>query len=353
MLSSHVWLPGMLMVLLVSTCLAEVEPLVWKRLADLPNSVGVAGAFGGVVSDKLLVAGGANFPAAVPWEGGKKVWHDTVFVLDRPDRNWIIAGKLPRALGYGISATHRDTVVCVGGSDERRHYAEAFRLSWQAGKITTIALPALPISMANGCGALVGDTLFVAGGQEKPDSQQALGSVYQLDLSAAEPHWVPVEKCPGSGRIFATAVACDGGFWLIGGAELVDGADGNVERRYLRDAYRFDSAGGWKRIADLPRAVVAAPSPALCDETGIFVFGGDDGSQLGLQRPEDHQGFSKQVLRYDLKKGEWQETGAFPAARVTAPCVAWNHLGVIASGEVRPGVRSPEVWSVLWPPRSK
>ena len=37
-------------------------------------------------------------------------------------------------------------------------------------------------------------------------------------------------------------------------------------------------------------------------------------------------------------------TGALPAARVTTPCVYWAGSWVIPSGEVRPGVCSPEVW---------
>ena len=34
----------------------------------------------------ILVAGGANFPDKKPWEGGKKVWYDTVFVLETAGR---------------------------------------------------------------------------------------------------------------------------------------------------------------------------------------------------------------------------------------------------------------------------
>ena len=52
----------------------------WERLPSLPDREGFAGLFAGVSGGALLVAGGANFPDAKPWEGGKKVWYDTVFV---------------------------------------------------------------------------------------------------------------------------------------------------------------------------------------------------------------------------------------------------------------------------------
>jgi N-acetylneuraminate epimerase len=102
----------------------------WERLPSLPDKEGFAGPFAGTSRGVLLVAGGANFPEKKPREGGKKVWSDTVFALSRPGGEWRVAGKLPRPLGYGVSVTHRDGVVCVGGSDSERHHADAFRLEW-------------------------------------------------------------------------------------------------------------------------------------------------------------------------------------------------------------------------------
>jgi N-acetylneuraminic acid mutarotase len=320
----------------------------WDRLPPLPDEEGFAGAFAGVSGGVLLVAGGANFPDKKPWDGGKKVWYDTIFVLDRPAGAWKVAGRLPRPLGYGVSVTHRDAVVCVGGSDADRHYADAFRLEWKAGRVVLTNLPALPGLVANASGALVGDTLYVAGGQDRPEARDVLKAAWKIDLAAAEPKWRRVADCPG-GRMLAVAAAFDGAFWLVGGVDLVVKGE-NVERRYLRDAYRYDRDKGWARIADLPRPVAAAPSPAPADATGFYLMGGDDGSQVGVA-PGRHRGFGRQVLRYDPKTAKWAEAGAMPVARVTVPCVLWNKSWVIPSGEARPGVRSPGVWS--WTPGKK
>src|SRR5262245_7584845 len=89
----------------------------WERLAPLPDKEGFAGSFAGVSNGTLLVAGGANFPDKKPWEGGTKRWTDTVFVLEKPDGQWKVAGKLPRPLGYGVAVTHGASIVCAGGSD--------------------------------------------------------------------------------------------------------------------------------------------------------------------------------------------------------------------------------------------
>jgi N-acetylneuraminate epimerase len=317
----------------------------WERLPSLPDKEGFAGPFAGASRGVLLVAGGANFPEKKPWEGGKKVWYDTVYALDRPDGEWRVVGKLPRPLGYGVSATHRDGVVCVGGSDSGHHHADTFRLEWNAGKVVTTPLPPLPRPVANACGAVVGDSLYVAGGQESPDATETLRTIFRIDLSAEKPAWREIEPWPGGGRMLAVAASMDGLFWLAGGTDLVVGEGEKVERRYLKDAYRYDPGRGWKRLGDLPRPVVAAPSPAPVDGSGFFVLGGDDGSKVGFSPPERHPGFAREILRLDRKTETWAEDGALTTPRVTTPLVWWNDAWVMPSGEVRPGVRSPEVWS--------
>jgi len=71
-------------VAVLSTLTLWAEPL-WKPLPPIPDPVGVAAPFAGVSGGALIVAGGANFPDRPPWQGGTKVWHDAVWVLDKPE----------------------------------------------------------------------------------------------------------------------------------------------------------------------------------------------------------------------------------------------------------------------------
>ena len=52
---------------------AQPAALTWKQLPPLPDKLGFAGSFAGVSGGALIVAGGANFPEAMPWAGGPKV----------------------------------------------------------------------------------------------------------------------------------------------------------------------------------------------------------------------------------------------------------------------------------------
>lgn len=321
--------------------------MVWQRMTPLPDALGVAAPFAGVSGDALLVAGGANFPGQMPWEGGKKVWHDRVWVLTEPRGPWRGAGQLARPLAYGVCVSTAEGVLCAGGSDADRHYPEVFRLRWKDRKLGTEALPALPIALAGASGALVEGKLFVACGAERPGEQEASNRAFVLDLLSATPAWQELPRLPGKPRILAAAAAWGGRFFLLGGAALEKDAEGKIGRTYLRDAWSYEAASGWKRLADLPKPSVAAPSPAPVVQDRLLLIAGDDGSRVGFQPVEKHPGFPGAVLVYDPKQDRWSEAGETPAPRATVPCVEWRGTFVIPSGEVRPGVRSPEVWSLM------
>ncbi len=320
------------------------DGLVWKQLPSLPDPLGFAGPFAGVSGISLVVAGGANFPDKMPWEGGKKVWHDRVWVLDKPDGTWREGSKLPRPLGYGVSVSAPDGVVCVGGSDSERHYADVFLLNVAQSR----PLAPLPIPLANMAGALVGDDVYIAGGAEAPGEQAATNRAFVLSLKNNA--WREIEPLPGKARILATAAASEGEFYVFGGVALVPGPDGKVVREYLRDAWKYELGKGWSALPMMPKAVAAAPSPAPIVGERAWILGGDDGSRAGFKPVENHPGFVGEALSFPVDRRirvhPWESLDAVKAPRATVPAVKWSGLVVIPSGEVRPGVRSPEVWGV-------
>lgn len=340
------WRLAALLVAFSAMNLTAADDLRWTQLPALPDREGFAAMYAGAHNGVLLAAGGANFPGRRPWEGGAKVWYDTVYALDRPEGAWKVAGKLPRPLGYGVSVATSAGLVCVGGSDAVGHHTNVFRLAWTPAGLQSTALPPLPRPCANLCGTAVGSVLYVAGGSESPVSTTALRTFWSLDLRALEQGWRELEPWPGPGRMLATAAAHGGSFYVLGGAGLKADAGGRPEREWLRDAYRFTPGQGWVRIADLPRVAVAAPTPApVRDGRWLLVLGGDDGAQVAAS-PAEHKGFPRDILAYDVVKDQWTRSGTVPFSKVTVPVAEWNGRWVVISGEQRPGIRSPEVWSL-------
>lgn len=327
--------------LMVATAQAALD---WKPFPAIPDREGFAGSFAGASGSALLVAGGANFPDKRPWEGGTKVWYDRVFVLEPGAAAWREAGRLPAVSGYGVSVALDDGLLLIGGGDAKRNFSEVWLARWDGRDVKFSAWPNLPKPLAMAAGARVGRTIFVAGGLDRPDATQAQKLFFALDLDHVSDGWRELAPWPGPERMLATAGARGADFFLFSGARLITDAAGKTTREWLRDAYRYTPGAGWKRIADLPRVSVAAPSPAPDVGGKLFVIGGDDGAQASVA-PTVHKGFPRDVLAYDPVVDAWTHAGEVPFSLVTTTPAEWRGKIVIPGGEQRPGVRSSAVWA--------
>ena len=333
-----------------SAAIMESPTLQWTRLPVLPDAEGFASAFAGASHGALLVAGGANFPGKRPWEGGTKTWYDEVFVLTSAKEGWHVGGKLPRPNAYGVSFTTPAGVVCAGGGDAREHLRDVFLLAWEQGRLNTKSLPALPGPMAFGSGAAEGSQVYLFGGITRPDATTALATFLTMDMSAAAPAWKELPPCPGPARMLAQVGMIGSEFFVCGGVSLSAGPDGKAVRTYLHDAYAYSPAKGWRKLADMPHAIAAAPSPMPVAPTGeLLVISGDDGQRGHLIGP-NHPGFPQDVLAYDARRDTWRKAGEAPISRATAPTAFWNGSWIVASGEKKPGYRTNEVWALRYSP---
>ncbi len=331
----------------------------WKEGAQLPDKDGLAGSYAGVSNGALIIAGGANFPGNTrPWAGGVKTWHDSVWVLETPGGQWKAAGTLPRPMGYGVSLSAQNALICLGGGDAGSNYKDAFILRYADGKITREALPDLPAPVINACGAIMNGTIYLAGGVNtlNGSTEQQFWSL-SLDATAGKQEWKVLPPLPGASRMLAMAGTMNGNFYLFGGVHQPAGAP----REYLKDCWEYTPATGWKKIADLPHPLAAAPTPAYtAGQSHLLLFGGDDGSNAAKVNDlkDEHPGFSQDVLAYNIITDTWSVTGAMPVSKkadasanphasvyapVTTPLVIWNGTIVLPGGEARPAVRSRHV----------
>ena len=327
--------------------------LSWGEMPSLPAPR--SGQMVGVSEGALLSIGGTDFPVPL-FAGGRKVWYGEVLAL-RPGRTaWEAVGQLDHPLAYGGSVTTADGVITIGGADAERHYATVsrwrLRTEGDARRIGRTDLPSLPGPLAMAGAALLGQRIYVAGGQHSPTAPRAERRLWSLDLARPEAGWTEHEPWPGPGRILPVLIAQGDALYLFSGAELVETAEGAPVRAYLRDGYRFRPSEGWRRIADLPRPTVAAPAVAV-GQSHLFVFGGDDGSLAPRVRElgENHPGFSREVLAYHTITNTWVKAGEIPRGLVTTAAVPWEGRFVIPGGEDRPGHRLSKVLTATLPSR--
>ncbi|MFO0943321.1 MAG: hypothetical protein U0930_21510 [Pirellulales bacterium] len=154
--------------------------------------------------------------------------------------------------------------------------------------------------------------------------------------------------------------------FLLSGAALSEGSDGKPVRRYLSDGYRYHPSSGWSKLADMPRAAVAAPSPAavvrleksfrksgsskessqpeIDTSAGIVVLGGDDGTKVDFRPIDQHPGFPSTALVYSIQHDSWLEVPmGISDSQVTTALIEYEKKLIIPSGEIRPGVRTSKV----------
>jgi N-acetylneuraminate epimerase len=121
----------MLTMLIADTIIAQ-SPAEWSVqfniAATLPPAagkqmtLGFAGAVSGVHQNHLLVAGGANFPEALPWKGGKKIYYAGVYLYkqEKGELKLVQQGiTLPESIAYAAVCTTSDGIVYMGGENEK------------------------------------------------------------------------------------------------------------------------------------------------------------------------------------------------------------------------------------------
>ncbi|MGK0186947.1 MAG: SSS family solute:Na+ symporter [Verrucomicrobiales bacterium] len=372
------------------------DSIQWEEVTVLPPAKGeliqpgLAGAFAGVDGDVMLIGGGANFPQGLPWEGGPKVWWDTVFVLEKKAGETSVTyewaeeqGKLPTSAAYGVSIPLDDGVLCIGGCDAKSCFADVYAMQWneESRAVEMVEYPPLPRPLAFMAGARVGDWVFVAGGQEAMEGGRSTKDFFGLDLSQQSAgadafKWVELPSWDGPSRILPVVAAAENGSNLYLWSGRNPDPDGATS--ILTDAYSFDtSSKTWTKLPDVgvgesqARCIMAAASVATPGETsdGILVFGGADGvlmqvlehngrkarsdnrkeaeafGKFNIALLQNHPGFSRDVLAFDPGTGSWSKVGDFPdSCPVTTPAVRWGGSVFLPSGEIRPGVRSGRIW---------
>lgn len=317
--------------------------LRFSHLPSIPDTIGYAGSFAGVVNGTLIVAGGANFPdGGLPWKGAKKVWSKRVFALERGDEKWEEVGFLPKPLGYGVSVTWGKHMIIAGGGNERSHTDEVWLLHYENKKISFSELPKMPKPIANATGVVLKETLYIMGGISSPSSTATENNFWALNIADPSGGWKVLETWPGPSRMLAVAGVHGENLFLFSGAALEEG-----KRTYLSDAYVYHIKKGWSQVASVPQAIVAAPSPAFSLPKGLLVFGGDDGTAGDIRDPAKHPGFSKNIFFYDVQKNCWTKEGALPDfPSVTVPLVCWQNKVVMPGGEIKPAIRTTRVLAV-------
>lgn len=346
----------------------------WKIGGNIPDSEqhglapGLAGALIGVQNNHLIVAGGANFPDTMPWKGGTKKYHTNayLFTVDQVEKNITLlkSGQLPIPIAYGASCSTPDGIVYAGGESERGILKSVWELKWN-DQLTVRQLPELPLPLTNAASIYYKDWIVVAGGESIDGVSD---KVFHLDLTNMDAGWQLMPPLPKPLSHFVMVIQSNGDqdcIYVIGGRRKHSGSISDLYSTVFQ--FGFESQT-WETKAPLPFSLSAGTGLAVL-QNRILIFGGDRGKTFNqveklnllirvesdIERKQQlikqknnllatHPGFKGDVLMYNTKQDHWYVGDSIPFnTPVTTTACLIGPLLIIPSGEIKAGVRTPQI----------
>ena len=338
-------------ILLLAIFSCKVNTLKTKELAPIPDAAyakGVSAPFCGVVGDALVVAGGANCPDKSLLEGGaKRVYAD---IWAHTDGEWAHVGVLPDSTAYGATFAVDGALVLAGGNVCGVTTDKVYELTLQDGAAVLRALPPLPEPMEQ-CGwTRDGDRLYLVGG---------VGTTGVYACTVGEYVWTRLADLPEP-LVQPVAFASGGSLYVWGGfnPETLEVSDkglvisSEVEKSLWREAPSIPDGGTFvgatgATLPDGRLAVVGGVNRAIFARA--LHNTPEDRIPYLSKEPAEYQ-FRQAVYIFDPASGAWTLLGADPACALAGPGVAVRPAGglYVAGGELKPGVRSPRIFSLAW-----
>jgi N-acetylneuraminate epimerase len=356
----------------------QIDSIQWRIAAQLragsgqASALGLAGPVSGVHENVLMVGGGANFPDSMPWLGGKKKYYDELYVFKKETSIITLHPKkfkLPFPIAYAAVCSTPQGVVYAGGENDYGISNQVVLLQWDSISEAIIIknLPTLPIAVTNAAATINGNSLYIAGGET---ANGVVDQFCMLDLNNINHGWKQLPPIPKPVSHTVSVVQSNGtskSIYLIGGRKK----NTNGISDLYASVYEYDlSRNNWKEKQSLPYALSAGTGIAPGDHN-VWILGGDKGTifhkaeimiaAINSEKDEvkkqalikeknklqaTHPGFSKEVLRYNTLTNSWVKAGIIPfEAPVTTTACMWGGEVIIAAGEIRAGVRTPNIIS--------
>lgn len=258
----------------------------------------------------------------------------------------------------------------AGGESEKGISDKVLMMMWdnKTEEVLFKTLPALPFPVSNAAVILIGNTVYLAGGETAINTSSQLLS---LDLNNTIVGWKKLTDMPQpiSHTLMTAAINKAGDkIYLCGGRKK----NSNGVSTLYNNVFVYDiTANRWEEQQAMPYAL-SAGTGIMINADNIMLFGGDNGTtfhkvetliaainteqdetkkqDLILQKNKlqsEHPGFSKEVLLYNIQNDKWEIIGNIPFdTPVTTSAVTLKSRIIIPSGEIRAGVRSPKILEV-------
>lgn len=358
-----------------------INHVEWKTAAQLQNadgsvSLGFAGAINGISNNVLIVGGGANFQDKMPWEGGKKHYSNEIHVLqkcnDKYSWNKKVQSTLPEPIAYCGNTVTDSGVVYVGGENKNGLSNKVFILKWNEAKneVETKSLPNFPVHITNIGLTHIGNVVYAIGGDEATKSSDQFLS---LDLNSTDPEWKILPQLPialANSVVVSQNDTNGANIYVIGGRTKTASGISDLHNTTFVFNLKKQKWENRANISDGEQTTnFSAGAGVAVGNHSILIVGGDNGNVFhkietylskiaqtdSLEEKTrliteknllntNHNGFYKGILLYNTISNSWSKIGELPfLSHVTTTTTMWNGEIVLSNGEIKPGIRTPNI----------
>ena len=354
----------------LSSCAVAQQNIDWSVSARLPsenqeaiNHIGLAGPISGIINDKLIIAGGANFPNGFPWDGGSKYYQKELYIYTIKSNSEIVFDKMQTfqdSLAYAGNFSDNKVIYSVGGERKGDPVVDAYIYEIVNSELSRRSIANLPIALTNGSLLKSGDILYFIGGE---NAKIVSDKIYYLDLSNGSA-WKELLTLPYPISNTVAVIDDNGNILIAGGRKKNINTTSDIYDDLLQVNLKDKNV---QKIASLPYPVAAGGG--IYADGSFILIGGDDANtfhkvekligqinqseegetkqRLIEQKNEiqrNHPGFRKDVWSFNLKTKKWTKLNSISGdSPVTTTFLKKDNMIIVPSGEVKAGVRTDQI----------
>ncbi len=365
--------PAILMITAVLTACGtkhENYNIRWNANEVLPpqkngrKHIGIAGPIIGIIGDKLIIAGGANFPDKMPWEGGIKQFAPELYIfkIDGDKVSLQDQQYLTEAIAYVGSCSLNDAIYIAGGENQNGVSAMLKKLTLEQDSVQQEILIPLPLPLMNGSLVSANNKLFYVGGENQ---NIVSDKIYSLDLSTPNSIWEEFFTLPYPLTHAVVVSNNKDKIFIAGGRKQNKGSKSTIYSKIFEVDVCKDEI---VEIGILPEPLAAGTG--VLDSSGdLLIFGGDNAETFHkvesiiaeisetndpiqkdilntrkAQLQSDHPGFSHNSWSYNIDQKKWSTLPPIEGeSPVTTLAITYGEQIIIPSGEKSAGVRTDQI----------
>ncbi len=352
------------------------KQIEWIPLPGYPIEGGISAPYIGVHKEKLIVAGGCNFPDIPAARGGEKVFYKSLYLLDistdRKGDRWKKGKDLPYEVAYGSSVNTDKGIICIGGQNKSSALSDVLLIQYdeELNDVTFASLPSLPAKVFNADASIDNNKVYVTGGI---NSNHEKGAIYILNLDELQNGWFTIKASAIYERQQPVVIAQDNQLFIAGGYD-------EKEAKVFTDISRFDfKSNQWDTYADIisgnQEISTFIGAGGISYQSGYILFVGgvnyecftsalqrirktreaseagnlelvDSLKQAGKEYMNQDIGwykFNPSLSLFNIHTKKWDFLGDYrQAARAGAGITIWKDELYVICGELKPGIRTSE-----------